>query len=60
MGPRAGMGEIMQSRLLCFGIRRAGVTTIAYVEDGRVIIKALPLAPKQPPRPLPERVGYHA
>jgi hypothetical protein len=53
-------GEIMQNRFLCFGIRRAGVTTIAYVENGRVIIKALPITPKQPPRLLPERVAHHA
>lgn len=32
----------MQNRFLCFGIRHAGVTTIAYVEDGRVIIKTMP------------------
>jgi hypothetical protein len=50
----------MQNRFLCFGIRRAGVTTIAYVENGRVIIKALPITPKQPPRLLPERVAHHA
>jgi hypothetical protein len=45
-------------QLLCFGIRRAGVTVITYVEDGRVIIKTLPPSPVKPP--LPERVEHHA
>lgn len=47
-------------RFFCYGIRRAGVTTIAYIEDGHVVIKTMPPTPKAPPRPLMERADGHA
>lgn len=39
-------GDVMRNRFLCFGIRRAGVTTITYVKDGRIITATLP-SPKR-------------
>lgn len=42
----------MKNHFLCFGIRRKGITTIAYVEDGRVVVKTMPPVPQKTPRPL--------
>lgn len=39
-------------QLLCVGVRKAGVTAIAYVKNGRIVIQMLP--PSKPP--LTERV----
>ena len=43
---------------LCIGVIRAGILTVKYLEDGRIIVVATPL-PRQEtrPRPLPERTG---
>lgn len=45
-------------RVICCGIRRAGVSVIAYAKDGRVLVKSLPAIPK-PPAAVPERVRQY-
>ena len=49
----------MKNRFLCLGIRRAGMTTIAYVENGQAIVKTLPPLPKPSSRPLPKGAERH-
>ena len=49
----------MKNRFLCLGIRRAGITTIAYVENGQVIVKTLPSLPSPSSRPLPKGAERH-
>lgn len=43
---------------LCIGVKRAGVTAVCYVENGRVIIKTLP-SPKPIPCQAPQGVNSH-
>lgn len=49
----------MKNRFLCLGIRRAGITTIAYVENGQVVVKTIPSLPKPSPRPLLKGAERH-
>ena len=46
------------SQYLCVGVIRAGILTLKYMEDGRIVVVATPL-PRQEthPRQLPERTG---
>ena len=42
---------------LCVGVIRAGILTVKYLEDGRVIVASAPSAPPAP-RPAPESVRH--
>ena len=46
------------SQCLCTGTIRAGILTLKYMEEGRIVVVATPL-PRQETRPcpLPERTG---
>ena len=49
----------MKERFLCLGIRRAGMTTIAYVENGQIVIKTAPSLQILFPRPQPKGAANH-
>ena len=42
------------TQLLATGVIRAGILTVRYMEDGRVVVETLP-AKRTEPMPLPER-----
>ena len=42
------------TQLLAAGVIRAGILTVRYLEDGRVVVATLPVK-RTDPLPLPER-----
>lgn len=49
----------MKERFLCLGIRRAGMTTIAYVENGQIVVKTVPSLQTLFARPQPKGAERH-
>lgn len=50
----------MKNGFLCLGIRRAGITTITYVENGCVVVKTMPTVTTPSPHPLLKGADGHA